>query len=44
MLAYKPDESQRNGKWHKIKIKLSVPNSLWPLLIHAKPGYYAPAH
>jgi len=42
MLAYKPDESQRNGKWHKIKIKLSVPNSLWPLWIHAKSGYYAP--
>jgi len=44
MLAYKPDDSQRNGKWHKIKIKLNVPSSLWPLLIHAKPGYYAPAH
>jgi len=43
MLAYKPDDSQRNGKWHKIKIKLTVPNSLWPLWIHAKPGYYAPA-
>lgn len=43
ILAYKPDENQRNGKWHKIKIKLSVPNSLWPLWIHAKPGYYAPA-
>jgi Ca-activated chloride channel family protein len=44
MLAYKPDDSQRNGKWHKIKIKLSVSSSLWPLWIHAKPGYYAPAH
>jgi Ca-activated chloride channel family protein len=43
MLAYKPDDTQRNGKWHKIKIKLTVPNSLWPLWIHAKPGYYAPA-
>ena len=43
MLAYKPDDNQRNGKWHKIKIKLSVPSSLWPLWIHAKPGYYAPA-
>jgi len=43
MLAYKPDDSQWNGKWHKIKIKLRVPNSLWPLWIHAKPGYYAPA-
>jgi Ca-activated chloride channel family protein len=44
MLAYKPDDNQRNGKWHKIKIKLTVPNSLWPLWIHAKPGYYAPVH
>jgi Ca-activated chloride channel homolog len=44
MLAYKPDDSQRNGKWHKIKIKLSVPNSLWPLWVHAKPGYYASTH
>jgi Ca-activated chloride channel family protein len=43
MLAYKPDENQHNGRWHKIKIKLSVPNSLWPLWIHARPGYYAPA-
>jgi len=43
VLAYSPDDSLRNGKWHKIKIKLSVPHSLWPLMIHAKPGYYAPA-
>jgi Ca-activated chloride channel family protein len=44
VLAYKPDDSQWNGKWHKIKIKLSVPNSLWPLWIHAKQGYYAATH
>jgi Ca-activated chloride channel family protein len=44
MLAYRPDDSQWNGKWHKIKIKLRVPNSLWPLWIHAKQGYYASAH
>jgi Ca-activated chloride channel family protein len=44
VLAYSPDESMRNGKWHKIKIKLSVPRSLWPLWVHAKPGYYAAAH
>jgi Ca-activated chloride channel family protein len=44
LLAYKPDDSQWNGKWHKIKIKLKVPNSLWPLWIHAKQGYYATTH
>ncbi len=44
MLAYSPNESMRNGKWHKIKIKLSVPKSIWPLWVHAKPGYYAAAH
>jgi Ca-activated chloride channel homolog len=44
VLAYSPDETMRNGKWHKIKIKLSVPKSLWPLLVHAKAGYYAAAH
>lgn len=44
MLAYSPSETMRNGKWHKIKIKLSVPKGLWPLWVHAKPGYYAAAH
>jgi len=44
MLAYSPAESLRNGKWHKIKIKLSVPKGIWPLWVHAKPGYYAAAH
>jgi Ca-activated chloride channel family protein len=44
VLAYSPDSALRNGKWHKIKIKLTVPKSLWPVWIHAKPGYYAPAH
>ena len=43
VLAYSPSETMRNGKWHKIKIKLSVPKGLWPLWIHAKPGYYAAA-
>ena len=44
VLAYSPDETMRNGRWHKIKIKLSVPKGLWPLWVHAKPGYYAAAH
>ena len=44
VLAYSPNATMRNGKWHKIKIKLSVPKGLWPLWVHAKPGYYAAAH
>jgi len=43
VLAYRPDQSARNGKWHKIKIKLSIPKSLWPVWIHSKAGYYAPS-
>ncbi len=43
LLAYSPDESMRNGKWHKIKIKLSVPKSIWPVWVRARPGYYAAA-
>jgi Ca-activated chloride channel homolog len=42
VLAYSPDSALRNGKWHKIKIKLTLPKSLWPVWIHAKSGYYAP--
>ena len=42
VLAYRPDQSSHNGRWHKIKIKLSIPKSLWPVWIHSKAGYYAP--
>jgi Ca-activated chloride channel family protein len=44
VLAYSPDTALRNGKWHKIRVKMSLPKGLWPVSIHAKSGYYAPAH
>jgi Ca-activated chloride channel family protein len=43
VLAYSPEKTSQNGKWHKINIKLSIPKSLWPVWIHAKQGYYAPS-
>ena len=44
VLAYRPEETTRDGKWHKLKIKLKLPsNSLGFLHVHAKAGYYAAA-
>ena len=42
VLAYRPQETPRDGKWHHIRIKLSLPRGIPPLLVRAKPGYYAP--
>jgi Ca-activated chloride channel homolog len=42
VLAYRPEESERDGKWHKIRIKLKFSSSkLGFLRVHAKAGYYA---
>ncbi|MBZ5704840.1 MAG: VWA domain-containing protein [Acidobacteriia bacterium] len=41
VLAYHPENSQHDGKWHKIKIKLKLPTRLAFLHVHAKAGYYA---
>ena len=42
VLAYSPVRTPKNGKWHKINIKLTIPKSIWPVSIRAKQGYYAP--
>jgi Ca-activated chloride channel homolog len=42
VLAYRPERTPKNGKWHKINIKLTIPKSIWPVSIRAKQGYYAP--
>jgi len=43
VLAYRPDTSQDDGKWRKIKVKMTLlPKGLPQLLVHAKTGYYAP--
>jgi Ca-activated chloride channel family protein len=42
VLAYRPEKTQHDGKWHKIKIKLALPKGLPLLRISARMGYYAP--
>ncbi len=43
VLGYLPKAVPKNGKWHKIKVKLLPPRGLPPLHVYAKKGYYAPA-
>jgi Ca-activated chloride channel family protein len=42
VLAYRPTNRVRDGKWRKIKVKLLPPKGLPPLHAYAKTGYYAP--
>lgn len=42
VLGYKPKNTQRDGKWRKVKVKLQPPKGLPPLTVYAKSGYYAP--
>jgi Ca-activated chloride channel homolog len=42
VLGYRPEDMQRDGKWHKIRVKLQMPKQ-WPFLkVRARTGYYAP--
>jgi len=43
VLGYRPKTFVRDGKWHKVKVKLVLPKGLPPLQVHAKTGYYAPS-
>jgi Ca-activated chloride channel homolog len=43
VLGYRPKNPVRNGRWHKIKVKLLPPKGLPPLTVYAKSGYYAPS-
>ena len=41
VLAYAPSNSKDDGKWRKIKVKLTLlPKGLPPLHVYAKTGYY----
>lgn len=42
VLGYRPTNSQRDGKWRKIQVKLVPPRGLPPLQLFSKSGYYAP--
>ncbi len=41
VLAYAPVKKIKDGKWHKISVKLLPPKGLPYLHVHAKKGYYA---
>jgi Ca-activated chloride channel homolog len=41
VLGYRPEKQMRDGKWHKIKVKIRIPKGLPPLQVYARTGYYA---
>ncbi len=41
VLGYRPSAQTKDGKWHKIKVKLIPPKGLPPLRVTAKQGFYA---
>ena len=41
VLGYRPMNPQYDGKWHKSKVKLSLPKGLPRCDARAKQGYYA---
>jgi Ca-activated chloride channel family protein len=43
VLGYNPGNVRRDGKWHKIKVKVRSRKPFSQLHVYAKAGYYAPA-
>jgi VWFA-related protein len=43
VLGYSPRDTQRDGRYHKIDLKLLAPRSLPKLHAHWRSGYYAPS-
>ncbi len=42
VLGYRPSNLVRDGRWRRIKVKLTPPKGLPPLQVYARTGYYAP--
>jgi Ca-activated chloride channel family protein len=40
VLAYSPNSSKNDGKWRKIKVKLTFPKNAPQLRVYARTGYY----
>jgi Ca-activated chloride channel homolog len=43
VIGIKPGDAKRDGKWRKLKVKLTPPAGLPQLTVHARTGYYAPS-
>jgi VWFA-related protein len=43
VLGYSPTDQQRDGRYHKVEVKLAPPRGLPKLSAHWRTGYYAPA-
>jgi Ca-activated chloride channel family protein len=41
VLCYRPTNTERDGRWHTIKVALARPKGFPQLHVHAKKGYYA---
>jgi Ca-activated chloride channel family protein len=42
-IGYKPEAFASDGKWHKVKVKVTAPRGLPKLFVRSKEGYYATA-
>jgi len=40
-IGYKPESFTNDGKWHRVKVKVTPPRGLPRLFVRAKEGYYA---
>jgi Ca-activated chloride channel homolog len=40
-IGYKPDTFVNDGKWHRVKVKVTAPRGLPKLFVRSKEGYYA---
>lgn len=40
-IGYRPDNFTNDGRWHKIKVKVTPPRGLPKLFVRSKDGYYA---
>jgi len=43
VIGYRPSNKTRDGRWRKIKVKLTPPQGLPHLNVFARAGYYAPS-
>ena len=42
-IGYRPDAFATDGKWHRVKVKVTPPRGLPKLFVRSKEGYYATA-